>query len=182
MRLFAAVDPPPDAVAHLAAVVDGVRDDVLRWSDPAGWHLTVAFYGEVGEEQVAELSERLARAARRHPATRARLAGAGRFGRTVLWAGVDGDDVALRALAGSARAAGRRMGVGPEEKERFRPHVTLARARGAADLRPYVERLASYTGPEWTAGTMTLFSSRPGGPGRGPRYEAVARFALTGRG
>ncbi|TDD65753.1 RNA 2',3'-cyclic phosphodiesterase [Jiangella aurantiaca] len=181
MRLFAAVEPPRDALAHLAAVVDGVRDDVLRWSDRAGWHLTLAFYGEVGEDRLTELTERLARAARRHPATQARIAGAGRFGRAVLWAGVDGDGVALRALAGSARAAGRRIGVGSEERQRFRPHVTLARARGAADLRPYVERLAPYAGPEWTADTVTLFRSRPGGPGHGPRYEALARFPLTGR-
>ncbi|RIQ32566.1 hypothetical protein DY240_05240 [Jiangella rhizosphaerae] len=109
------------------------------------------------------------------------MAGAGRFGRAVLWAGIDGDGVALRALAGSARAAGRRIGAGAEERQRFRPHITLARARGAADLRPYVERLAAYEGPEWPSETMTLFRSHPGGPGRGPRYEALARFALTGR-
>lgn len=181
MRLFAAVEPSPDAVAHLAAAVDGVRDDVLRWSDPAGWHLTLAFYGEVGEDWLDELTERLARPARRHPATRARVVGAGRFGRAVLWAGVDGDGAALRALAGSARAAGRRTGAGAEDRQRFRPHVTLARARGAADLRPYVERLAAYAGPEWAADAVTLFRSRPGASGHGPRYEPLARFALTGR-
>ncbi|WP_069108800.1 RNA 2',3'-cyclic phosphodiesterase [Jiangella alba] len=183
MRLFAAIDPSPDAVARLAAVADGVRDDVLRWSDPAGWHLTLAFYGEVGADQVDELTQRLTRVARRHPATRARIAGAGRFGRTVLWAGIDGDGAALRALAGSASAAGRRTGVGTDDRQRFRPHVTLARARGrdGADLRPYVARLESYTGPWWDADAVTLFRSRPGGPGHGPRYEPLARFALTGR-
>lgn len=179
MRLFAAIEPSPEAVAHLDAVVGGVRDGVLRWSDPAGWHLTLAFYGQVDEGKVDELRERLERAARRHPATRARIAGAGRFGTVVLWAGVDGDGVTLRGLAGSARAAGRRTGVGHEERQRFRPHVTLARARGAADLRPYVERLAGYQGPEWTAGAVTLLRSHPGGPGHGPRYEPLARFPLT---
>lgn len=180
VRVFAAVVPPPDARAHLAAAVDAVRDDVLRWSDPAGWHLTLAFYGEAGADTVDELTSRLARAARRHPATQARIAGSGRFGRTVLWAGVDGDRVVLRGLAGSARAAGRRSGVGTEDRQRFRPHVTLARARGAADLRPYVEGLAAYSGPAWSADEVTLFRSRPGGVGRGPRYEALAHFALTG--
>ncbi|WP_053204638.1 RNA 2',3'-cyclic phosphodiesterase [Jiangella muralis] len=185
MRLFAAVEPSPDAVAQLAAVVDGMRDDVLRWSDPAGWHLTLAFYGEVGADRVDELTERLSRVARRRPATRARIAGAGRFGRSVLWAGIDGDGAALRALAGSASAAGRRTGVGTDDRQRFRPHVTLARARARArddaDLLPYVARLASYTGPWWDADAVTLFRSRPGGPGHGPRYEPLARLALTGR-
>lgn len=180
MRLFAAVEPPTEALAHLAAVVDEVRDGVLRWSDPAGWHLTLAFYGQVGEEKLPELTERLQRAAHRHPATSARIAGAGRFGTVVLWAGVDGDGVALRGLAGSARAAGRRTGVGHEDRQRFRPHVTLARARGAADLRPYVERLAGYTGPQWRVETVTLLRSHPGGPGHGPRYEPLATFPLRG--
>lgn len=178
MRLFAAVEPSPEAVAHLDAVVAGVRDGTLRWSDPAGWHLTLAFYGQVAEERLHELTERLERAARRHPPTRARIAGAGRFGTAVLWAGVDGDRVALRALAGSVRAAGRRTGVGHEDTQPFRPHVTLARSRGAADLRPYVERLAGYAGPEWAADAVTLLRSHPGGAGRGPRYEPLATFPL----
>ncbi|SDU45025.1 RNA 2',3'-cyclic phosphodiesterase [Jiangella alkaliphila] len=181
MRLFAAIAPPPEAVAHLAAVVDGVRDSALRWSDPAGWHLTLAFYGEVGEDRLAELTERLERVARRRSATQARIAGAGRFGQIVLWAGFEGDGVVLRALAGSARAAGRRTGVGHDERQRFRLHVTLARAHVGADLRPYVERLAPYAGPSWLADGLTLFRSVPGGHERGPRYEALARFALTGR-
>ncbi|PZF79237.1 RNA 2',3'-cyclic phosphodiesterase [Jiangella anatolica] len=183
MRLFAAVEPSPEAVAHLTVVVDGVRDAALRWAEPAGWHLTLAFYGEVGDEKLDELTRRLERAAGRHPATRARIAGAGRFGHTVLWAGVDGDRVALRALAGSARASGRRTGVGHEDRQPFRPHVTLARARAgsAADLRPYVDRLAPYAGPEWAADVVTLFRSSPGAPGHGPRYEALARFPLGRR-
>jgi len=180
VRLFAAVEPPPEALTHLDAAVGAVRDGILRWADPAGWHLTLAFYGEVGDEKLAELTQRLQRAARRHAPTRARIAGAGRFGTAVLWAGVDGDKVTLRALAGSVRAAGRRTGVGHEDTQRFRPHVTLARARGTTDLRPYVQRLAGYEGPKWDADAVTLLRSHPGGPGRGPRYEPLATFSLRG--
>uniref|UniRef100_UPI0026E50FBF 2'-5' RNA ligase family protein n=1 Tax=Streptomyces albidus (ex Kaewkla and Franco 2022) TaxID=722709 RepID=UPI0026E50FBF len=75
MRLFTAILPPGhvlegpgqlgDAVKELQAL-DGAAG--LRWTDVANWHITLAFYGEVPEERVHGLSERLARAAgRAHP-------------------------------------------------------------------------------------------------------------------
>ncbi|MYS48899.1 RNA 2',3'-cyclic phosphodiesterase, partial [Streptomyces sp. SID6013] len=69
MRLFAAVLPPEDVTASLAAEVAVLRGlpgaDGLRWTGRPGWHLTLAFYGEVGDDAVPDLSARLERAARR---------------------------------------------------------------------------------------------------------------------
>ncbi|EYT79135.1 2'-5' RNA ligase, partial [Streptomyces sp. Tu 6176] len=69
MRLFAAVLPPPDVLDALADEVAALRAlpgaDRLRWTGRAGWHLTLAFYGEVAEETVPELEARLAKAAHR---------------------------------------------------------------------------------------------------------------------
>ena len=114
MRLFTALLLPPPALAELAAEVGRLRElpgaDRLRWIRPEGWHLTLAFLGEVDDALLPELRERLARAARRHPALRLRLAGGGRFGDRVLWTGVAGDREELRRLAASVSAGGRRTG------------------------------------------------------------------------
>ncbi|WP_026874659.1 RNA 2',3'-cyclic phosphodiesterase [Jiangella gansuensis] len=188
MRLFAAAVPPPDAVDHLVRALGPVRardhDRRLRWAEPAGWHVTLAFYGEVGDGLLAGLSERIGRAAGRHPRAQVRFSGAGRFGAAVLWVGVHGDTEVLRRLARSTIAAGRRAGVRHEPgrtRQRFRPHLTLARSRQPTDLRPYVEGLADYAGPVWTMNEVTLLCSHPGPVGVGPRYEAMGRFPLAAR-
>ncbi|WP_018548313.1 RNA 2',3'-cyclic phosphodiesterase [Streptomyces sp. LaPpAH-108] len=190
MRLFAAVLPPEDVAADLAREVALLRRlpgaDGLRWTGRPGWHFTLAFYGEVADEAVPALSERLARAAHRTAPFPLAIAGGGRFGRgKALWAGARGDVDALRLLAERARSAGRKAGVGHEEHRRYQPHLTLARGRDTVDLGPYADALADFTGRTWTVDALTLVRSdlpRSGVPGEQPRYEAVARWALGASG
>lgn len=180
MRLFAAVAPPADAVAHLAARIRPLADRQLTWSESANWHITLAFYGEVDDARVPELTERLRRGARRHQALRLTFSGAGRFGSAVLWIGVRGDLQQLRRLAQSAIAAGRRMGIEREPSRSFRPHVTVARSSSRLnDLRPHAAVLSGYTGPTWSATEMVLVRSYlRAGPGGRARHEPIATFPL----
>lgn len=179
MRLFVAVSPPPDVVAHLESVVGPLRDDALRWTLTDSWHLTLSFYGEVADGRVDDLTARLARAARRHRSMSLTLAGAGRFGSRALWVGCTGDTAGLRRLADSAAAAGRRVGARAEEVRSYRPHLTMARASRPVDLRPYVAALRGYEGPTWVAESIALVRSYLGaGEDRRARHETLATFAL----
>ncbi|MEU9597383.1 MULTISPECIES: RNA 2',3'-cyclic phosphodiesterase [unclassified Streptomyces] len=190
MRLFAAVLPPEDVTAALAAEVAVLRGlpgaDGLRWTGRPGWHLTLAFYGEVDDDVVPDLSARLERAARRTAPFELALRGGGQFGRgRALWAGAEGGLATLRLLADRAESAGRRAGVEMGEHRRYRPHLTLARSRQPFDTRPYVEALAGFTGPAWTVTDLALvrsFLPASGVPGEQPRYEAVARSPLGASG
>jgi 2'-5' RNA ligase len=180
MRLFAAIDPPADAVLDLDRAVSRT-DDRLRWVRSDQWHITTAFYGEVDVATAADLGERLERAANRTSPLTLRIAAAGAFSRPraarVLWAGVDGDRDVLRRLADRCRAAGVRAGV-EMKAERFRPHLTLARSRRApVDVSEAVSVLAPYTGPEWTATTLRLVCSTLGAAAR---HETVGKWPLGG--
>ncbi|MFD9910014.1 RNA 2',3'-cyclic phosphodiesterase [Streptomyces sp. NPDC059063] len=188
MRLFAAVLPPEPVTAELALSVERLRAlpgaDRLRWTDRAGWHFTLAFMGEVADELVAPLGERLARAARRTDPFTLALRGGGRFDGRALWAGVGGEVAALRMLARRADAGARRAGVVMADERGYRPHLTLARGRGEVDLRPYVGALAEFEGPAWEVGELALVRSHlPGGgvAGERPRYEVVGAWDLAGR-
>ncbi|TYR51975.1 RNA 2',3'-cyclic phosphodiesterase [Streptomyces parvus] len=186
-RLFAAVLPPASAVAELRTALaplhtlPGARD--LRWTGPEGWHFTLAFYGEVPEDATPELEARLERAARRTAPFALRVHGAGHFGGRALWAGAAGGLDTLRLLAERADAAARRTGLPMEEHRRYTPHLTLARSRGAADLRPFAAALAGFEGRSWEAAELTLVRSHlpeSGVPGERPRYTAVRAWPLGG--
>ncbi|MET9768862.1 RNA 2',3'-cyclic phosphodiesterase [Streptomyces sp. NPDC006415] len=186
-RLFAAVLPPASAVAGLRTALaplhalPGARE--LRWTGPEGWHFTLAFYGEVPEDAAPELEARLERAARRTEPFALRVHGAGQFGGRALWAGAAGGLDSLRLLAERADAAARRTGLPMEEHRRYTPHLTLARSRGAADLRPFAAALAGFEGERWEAGELTLVRSDlpvSGVPGEQPRYTAVRAWPLGG--
>jgi 2'-5' RNA ligase len=194
MRLFAAVLPPDDVTAELASAVEELRRlpgaDALRWTGRPGrphggavdWHFTLAFYGEVDEDVVPELSARLKRAAKRTEPFGLAVRGGGQFGQgRALWAGAEGDLAGLRLLADRCEAAARKAGVEMGEHRRYRAHLTLARSRDAVDVRPYVDRLDDFAGRAWTVDEMALVRSdlpRSGVPGERPRYEAVARWGL----
>lgn len=183
MRLFVALAPPAGVLDDLEAACAPFRDsrDDLRWTGRDAWHVTLAFLGEVSEISLARLEPRLERAARRHAVFRLAFAGAGAFPAArranVLWGGLAGDRRALGELAATVAAAARRAGAPPPDAGRkFRPHVTLARCRAPADVRPIVDALAGYEGRPWPAEEILLIRSRPA---ERPRYETLGAWKLA---
>ncbi|MCJ1680585.1 RNA 2',3'-cyclic phosphodiesterase [Streptomyces sp. APSN-46.1] len=185
MRLFAAVVPPPEAVAELREAVRALpADPRLRRTTEAAWHFTLAFMGEVQDEVLPDLHARLARAAARTAPFPLRLHGVGHFGDRTLWVGAAGDLDTMRMLAERADAAARRAGVPMEQHRRYTPHVTLGRSREGIPLRPYLDALADFEGTAWQADTLCLVRSNlpvSGIPGEQPRYETVGAWPLEGQ-
>jgi RNA 2',3'-cyclic 3'-phosphodiesterase len=165
VRLFAAVvpDPPVDRA------VDAALDVALRGGPDGGrWrpvassrrHVTLRFHADADPTEVsaglrAELAGR--------PAPTLRLAGAGLFG-TALWLGVHPADPA--GWSDLVRATG-------ADPDTHVPHLTVARARGAAPAVP--PGLAEHRGPSWTATEVVLVAS-------GVPYRVLDRFPLVGGG
>jgi RNA 2',3'-cyclic 3'-phosphodiesterase len=180
-RCFLAVPLPDDLRATLATSVERWRDDAsladLRWASAEGWHLTLAFLGDTDPERVEAIGSALARVVERHDAWSAETGGVGAFPAArrarVLWYGVSDPDRRLAALAGDVKAS---LGIAADE--RFRGHVTLARARRAAvDVRGWIARATAPPG-ELRVDRLALVRSRLGaGPAR---YETLADMALGG--
>ena len=179
MRLFVAVDPPAQQRDALDATI-GERDARLRWVPTEQWHLTLVFCGEVDEQVVPDLQERLTRAAARTDPFALRLAAAGTFPRQagrarVLWVGLAGDTVTLSRLADRSAAAARRCSIAVEDRA-FRPHLTVARARrDTVDARDYVQRLSSYESAPWQVTSIRLVHSTLGAQ---VHHRTLAEFPL----
>jgi 2'-5' RNA ligase len=168
-NLFVALVPPAAALAPLVDAVAGLREREpgLGWVAPHRWHVTLCFLGPVELDE--QLTVRLARVAARHRPVPARVAGGGRFGNRVLWARLEAD---LRPLATGVQRAALKAGYAVEDRP-FRAHLTLARGRRKADLRPLAAALAEVSGPSWVADEIVLMR------GGQPDYRRLHAWPLT---
>ena len=182
-RCFVAVPLDDDVRSALAASVADWRHqppvDALRWADPDGWHLTLAFLGDVDSSDVAAIDEAVRGVAAVHRPTEVVTARLGAFPRPssarVLWYGVADPDGELAALAGELAAALR-----VPSDEPFRAHITLARARRRPiNLRDWIEP-ASHSAPEGRMPVDSLMLVRSH-LGAGPaRYATLAALPIGG--
>ncbi len=183
-RLFTAV-AIPGALAEevLGRVKAGVPESGFRFPRPDGLHLTLHFLGDVEPGRIDALCRALERSLVRIPGpVDARLAGTGAFPRRgeerVLWAGVEARSGALEDLLAAALVGAEEAGfdVAEHRSRPFRPHVTVARPRGAARA-PETFWSLDLSGT-FRVEAVTLFESVPSE--RGPnRYVALRDFGLV---
>ncbi|WP_374454224.1 RNA 2',3'-cyclic phosphodiesterase [Nocardioides sp.] len=186
-RMFVAAVLPPEAAEDLEEFLAPRRESAaFRWSDPAQWHLTLAFAAEVPDRSLDDLDDRITRAAAKRHAFTLRVAGGGAFPHPdrarVLFGRLEADETAtteLDRLATGCRAALSRAGV-RVDGQRFHPHLTLGRLGHPDNVTSWVRLLDAYRGPEWVVDEVALVASHLGeGPRRRPRHELVATYPLT---
>jgi len=180
MRLFVAIPLGASLEIELSRLVARVRTAApnLRWSTPEQWHITLEFLGAATEEQCACLLTQLA--AIKSAPFAIRLASLGAFHRPgVFYLGV-APAPELLALQKKVESATRPCGFEPENRP-YRPHITLARSKGAAKPREIQTALArSGKNLEYSAFVATEFClyqshTLPSGS----QYEVKARFPLS---
>jgi 2'-5' RNA ligase len=179
-RCFWAVPLPQILRASLADAVAELRSDPAadadwRWSDPAGWHVTLAFLGGVAGDSVPRLLAAVSAAVRDETSFAMTTGGLGGFpsGRRarVLWYGVADPDRRLRSLAARVAAASGIVEAGP-----FHAHVTLARSRDRRGAPTPTAPAGGMPDGSVEVDRVTLFRSHLG---RGPaRYEALGDAPL----
>ncbi|HEX9343256.1 MAG TPA: RNA 2',3'-cyclic phosphodiesterase [Actinomycetota bacterium] len=185
-RLFFAVPVPGPTRAPLEALLPELGRALpgARLPVASGWHLTLAFLGNVrAEEAAAVVGVGETAAAAAQPAN-LQLHGAGAFPNPrrarVLWAGVASEFETLVTLAAALAAACREAGLRFEDRDLV-PHLTLARLPQPAPLpEPVIELVtaASAQSPGWRARELCCYRSIISRTGA--RYQVVRSFPLGG--
>lgn len=185
-RLFFAVPLPNPTKAPIEALLPEISRALpdARIAAASGWHLTLAFLGQVRPESAADVVKVGETAVAGLSPARLHLEGAGGFPNArrarVLWAGLAGDVEVLTSLAATLAAECRRAGLRFEERE-LHPHLTLARFQRPAPLpEPIVERIAeaAAASPSWQARELCCYRSTL--TRSGARYQVVRTFPLAG--
>ena len=139
-RTFIALELNEALQRFLGEIISQISQELpnLRWVDPTGIHLTLAFLGELTDEQLVAAIGASEEAAQKAIPFEYRLKGLGIFGSThqprVIWMGVE--DLPSGKIQGSPlqqlhRVLTRKLELrGFEiEKRPFSPHLTLARIK-----------------------------------------------------
>lgn len=184
MRLFLALNLDDALRRQIHGDLDPVRVAApeIRWTRPEQLHITLRFFGEVPDDQVASLTARFRDVARRHRSLSVDLTGLGAFPHwrrpRVVWLGVR-DPVRAGAVARDLETASVALGFGAEERP-FRAHLTIGRVTrpllpGRA---PVLERAArAFAGTYQTEVRSVDLMQSQLAPG-GSIYSVVESFPL----
>lgn len=177
IRLFVGIELPEAVQERLAGMCGGVPG--ARWVDAENMHLTLRFIGDVEIGQAEDIDAALLRL--RAPRFDLTLDGVGFFGKPtaarILWAGVRKCE-ALARLQAKVESSVQSAGLPPEERK-FSPHITLARLKGAPEVRlqRFVAENADFLAGPLPVERFVLFSSFRSGSG--PIYTPEADYPLT---
>lgn len=159
----------------------------LRWVDPAGTHLTLAFLGALTDEQLAQAMNATELAVRMVPTFEYCLTSLGIFGSLrqprVVWMGIDEHSGRLQQLHRKLNFELEKGGFVVNSRP-FSPHLTLARVKTPLNTNEqgYLQQFLNSNGNDSTAPhyhvqqisvmKSELFRT-------GARYTCLRNFALT---
>lgn len=184
-RMFCAFELPEGLRSriheHARRVRDAVPEAAASWSRPENIHLTMKFFGNVGQERVAVISSTAARVVKELSPVQIEVGKTGVFPRPnrpqVLWIGIDDRSGTLSKLQQQLENEFASEGF-PKEDRAFRPHLTIARIRKPHDA----ARLAqthletNFLAVDVTLSELILFRSELSS--KGSRYTPISRHNL----
>jgi RNA 2',3'-cyclic 3'-phosphodiesterase len=171
VRVFIALPLSSGPAAELVPFYDQLRrrfpSDLVRWTPPAQWHLTLRFLGDVAPENLSSLELALRQACSTQVSFQMQWTRIGGFPTLdqpqVIWLGLAGELEQLAVLQEKVSRETAPWG-GPLETREFHPHLTLGRVRlrNSADRRAIGKRLRSlsfHCDCHWDANQVILMRS-----------------------
>ena len=186
-RTFIAIDIKSNKA--LTSLVESYRiklkEERIKWVDPANLHLTLTFLGEIDEDQIIRAGEIIIKAANNCSPFEIFFSGTGVFRSIkqprVIWLGIEAPQ-SLFDLHKDICEALRKEDLYREEKP-FRPHLTLGRMKYITKREVLSKLLSSSESinlPPQTIHELLLYESilKP----EGPVYQPLKRALFKGNG
>ncbi len=174
VRSFLAVEFPPHILSKVGEIQERLRASQadVRWVKVDRIHLTLKFFGNIEEQQIADVSSAMEEIAAQRSAFDLSVKGLGAFPSTrnprVIWLGLDPWEENLYPLQQGIEKKLEAMGFAPENRP-YRPHLTLGRVKslkGKGNLVDLMERDRDVDLGPFVVDRIVLFKSdlRPSGP------------------
>jgi len=190
-RTFIAL-PVPSALGEKLTRLQGLlapKVPAARWSSTLPFHTTLAFLGDVQDNDLNTVCKAVAEASQPFSPFELRLESVGAFPSparpSVLWAGLTADDpVPLLELQRAVVKGVTGAGYRPDD-QRFTPHVTLGRIRSdrrghdPLNLTTLLQPYLTWSGGTFRVAEVITFASTL--TPEGPAYAQLARAPLSGK-
>lgn len=166
MRTFIAISIPSDLTQIIADIQNELKnnsDARVNWTRPHQSHLTLKFLGDVNKKEIQNVSTCLEETTSEFSPLQLRITSTGGFPNMrnprVIWLGVDGGDKLIKLHNRVDRHVST-LGF-DQEKNRYRPHLTLGRIKRLDEGSNMMKDLLSIIIPqfEWIAAEICLISS-----------------------
>ena len=150
IRSFIAIDTPAEIKEKIEEVEEKLRatNADVRWETKEKFHITLKFLGNVEEEKLNSLAQRLGGRLITHSPFTITYEAVGCFPNLrhprVIWVGTHDEDGSLKALAQTVEEIAAAHGF-EREKRPFHPHITIGRVKGSKNLMELSSALESVT-------------------------------------
>ena len=147
MRTFIAIDIPAEIKSTIGDIIRKAGTaDAIRWVPARNMHLTLKFLGEVRDDLVPAIEQKLRAAAAGQGPFSVGIRGTGAFPNlkrpNVLWVGFEPSGP-LKAIFEGIEKGLSEIGIQKESRP-FSPHMTIGRVRDLRGIEPATRELASY--------------------------------------
>jgi len=186
MRCFIAIPIPGNIHSQLSKIQSQLKetDADVKWVGIDNIHLTLKFLGEVDEQKIKAISEKLKEIADKHTCFQTRAEKAGAFptlsNPKVVWIGLNKNEEKINNLQKEIEGSLHSFGF-EKETRLFHPHLTLGRVRSKKNIQKLTEEiktLSSFQSDCFTADKIVLFKSilKP----QGAEYTTLDEFEFLG--
>jgi 2'-5' RNA ligase len=148
IRSFIAIDTAPEVKAAIVDVEEKLRatNADVRWEPIEKFHITLKFLGNVEEEKLHSLGNRLEEVLSPFSAFSLTYQGVGCFPNLhhprVVWIGAENEDGTLRRIQEAVEEVSESFGFQRDERQ-FHPHITIGRVKGSRNLKALVSELGN---------------------------------------
>jgi len=187
IRAFLAIDPPEPVYEEMAHIQNHLKKTIqgaVGWTRPAGIHLTLKFFGSVGQADIDLLSEIVEKRSAQAEPLELEVKSLGVFPDArrprVIWLGTVGDVERLTILQKNLDRDFADLGFEQEQRP-FRAHWTLGRVKspqGLTGMDRAMEWGANVSAGAFTAGSLILYKSEL--KSQGAVYTRLAEHILKG--
>ncbi len=184
MRCFIAIDIPADIRQSITDVIGKCNQGSkgVKWVAPEKIHITLKFLGEVKEDRIPAVQEKLVPVCAERDIFSIAIKGAGAFPNfkypNVLWIGID-ESEELKRLYEDIEDVLSKLGF-EKENRKFSPHLTIGRVKDRRGIEPVIKEL--YTFKDMFFGSMEVkevLLMRSILKPAGAEYSKIAGFKLS---